>query len=134
MQSVWRCFFAHRLPAHEFADGGELLELLRRMSRDKVREANRHYLDTQEQDLRRACSLKDLSSEEREGLLDTGPSPEEIARVKEMLEQFIASLPSRHVGVVVMLFDGYSHREIAEELGCTERTVGRVVSYLQGIF
>jgi RNA polymerase sigma factor (sigma-70 family) len=77
--------------------------------------------------------LEDLSSEEREGLLDTGPSPEEIARVNEMLEQFIASLPPRHVAVVVMLFDGYSHREIAEELGCTERTVRRVVSYLQGI-
>jgi DNA-directed RNA polymerase specialized sigma24 family protein len=33
-----------------------------------------------------------------------------------------------------MLFDGYSHQEIAEELGCTERTVRRVVAYLQGIF
>jgi RNA polymerase sigma factor (sigma-70 family) len=138
VQSVWRSFFTHQLPARDFADDRELQRFLLRMSREKVHDANRHYLDSQRLNLRRVYSMEELPSEVRERLLDPRPSPSETAQAKEALEILLATMQPRQVAILVMLLDGYSHQEIAEEIGCAERTVARtverIVEYVQRIW
>jgi RNA polymerase sigma factor (sigma-70 family) len=136
VQSVWRLFFAHELQAHDFADDRELRRFLLRMSREKVHDANRRYLDSQRVNVRKVHSLEELSSAVKERLQDPGPSPSETAEAKEALEILLATMTPRQVGILVMLLDGYSHQEIAEEIRCTERTVQRaierIVEYIEG--
>jgi RNA polymerase sigma factor (sigma-70 family) len=128
MQSAWRSFFTHGLFTQDFTDERELRHYLQRLSRSKVLNVNKRYLDSQRRDLRRACSLDDLSPEARQRLLDTGPSAAEATAAKEILERLMAVLPPRYLPMIFLLRDGYSRREIAERLGCTERSVTRVVS------
>ena len=81
MQSAWRSFFTHGLFTQDFTDERELRHFLQRLSRSKVLNVNKRYLDSQRRDLRRACSLDDLSPEARQRLLDTGPSAAEATRL-----------------------------------------------------
>ncbi len=52
------------------------------------------------------------------------PDPEQLHAVENVLER-LAAIDPRHRTVVEMrVFEGRSHEEIAEHLGCTVRTVG----------
>ena len=70
-----------------------------------------------------------MSADQRERLADRSPSPAEIVEGQEALERLIASSP-RYGPIILMLAEGYTHQEIAERVGCTERTVERTVERL----
>jgi RNA polymerase sigma factor (sigma-70 family) len=130
VQSVWREFFTHDLPTRDFANEEELRHYLRCLSRFKALDANRRYLGSQRRNLHRECSLDGLSAEDRQRLLDPSPSPAEAVEAQDALEAVIASLPPRYGQVIILLSEGYTHVEIAERIGRTERTVERIVSQL----
>jgi RNA polymerase sigma factor (sigma-70 family) len=55
-----------------------------------------------------------------------GPSPAEAALLNEALERRLQSLGNAELcQIALWRLEGYSNREIAEQLGCTERSVER---------
>ena len=56
----------------------------------------------------------------------SGPSPAEAAVLNEALEKRLATLANPELRKVALLrLEGYTNREIATQLDCTERSVER---------
>jgi len=69
---------------------------------------------------------RECSWEEVQEYVGTDPSPEFALEVADYLEQLLTSLGDRSLPrVVEMKLGGFTHQEVAAELGCTERTVKR---------
>jgi RNA polymerase sigma-70 factor (ECF subfamily) len=56
------------------------------------------------------------------------PTPSEAAMLAETLERVLRGLDERDRRIVVLSLQGYAVLEISAELGCTERTVYRVLA------
>jgi RNA polymerase sigma-70 factor (ECF subfamily) len=55
------------------------------------------------------------------------PTPLEAAQLAEMVEHLLSSFEGRHREIVSLSLQGHSVPEISERVGCTERTVYRVL-------
>jgi DNA-directed RNA polymerase specialized sigma24 family protein len=80
--------------------------------------------------LRGESVLDLLASEGARGIEqvgEAGPSPEEQALLKECYERYVGGLPEPMRAVAEPLLAGRTHREIAEALGCSVRSVERKV-------
>src|SRR5205807_1540165 len=55
------------------------------------------------------------------------PTPSEAAMLSETLERLMRSLQGRHREILALNLQGYSPAEVSARLGCTERTVYRVL-------
>jgi RNA polymerase sigma-70 factor, ECF subfamily len=55
------------------------------------------------------------------------PTPLEAAQLAEMVEQLLSSFEGRHREILSLSLQGHSVPEISERVGCTERTVYRVL-------
>ena len=58
---------------------------------------------------------------------DPAPTPVEAAIFEETLAQVLSGLKERERPVVILRLEGYDIAEIAEQVGCSERTVHRVL-------
>jgi len=64
--------------------------------------------------------------EDVQDFLGTDPSPAFAMEVADYLEQLVVSLGDSSLQrIVEMKLSGFTHQEVASELGCTERTVKR---------
>ena len=61
------------------------------------------------------------------GLRAADPTPAEAAMLTETVEQLMNSLSGRHRQILALSLQGYAPPEISAQLGCTERTVYRVL-------
>jgi RNA polymerase sigma-70 factor (ECF subfamily) len=61
------------------------------------------------------------------GLRDDEPTPSEAAMLTDTVERLMRCLEGRQREVLALSLQGYSPAEISERLGCTERTVYRVL-------
>jgi RNA polymerase sigma-70 factor, ECF subfamily len=59
------------------------------------------------------------------------PSPAEAAALNDTLDTVLAPLRETHREVVVLTLQGYTQEEIAEQVGCSSRTVRRVLTQVQ---
>jgi RNA polymerase sigma-70 factor (ECF subfamily) len=59
------------------------------------------------------------------------PTPEEAALLAETLQGVLDGLRDDQRPIVLMRLQGCSHREISERVGCTERTVERVLKVVR---
>ena len=57
----------------------------------------------------------------------SGPSPEDAAKLVEM----IGLLSEREPKVAMLLFEGHTYREVANNLGCAEKTIQRTVKKIR---
>lgn len=72
------------------------------------------------------------TTENVEQMDDSEPQPEQIS--SEELHQLISELPDGYRTVVnLYVFEGYSHKQIAELLGITESTSGSQFYYAKRI-
>lgn len=55
------------------------------------------------------------------------PTPQEAASLVETLEHMLSGLDERRRQMVALRLQGYTVLEISQEIGCTERTVHRVL-------
>jgi RNA polymerase sigma-70 factor (ECF subfamily) len=62
---------------------------------------------------------------------DPAPSPSEAAMLAETLQQVLAGLTERERPVVLLRLQGYTIAEVSRQLGCTERTVGRILKQVR---
>jgi RNA polymerase sigma-70 factor (ECF subfamily) len=64
-------------------------------------------------------------------LVDPAPSPSEAAMLAETLQQVLAGLTERERPVVLLRLRGYTLAEVSRQVGCTERTVGRILKHVR---
>ena len=57
------------------------------------------------------------------------PTPEEIAIAKEEWQKVLADRPSHHQAILNAAASGKTLRELAAEIGVTERTIRRVLRH-----
>ena len=123
-QSVCRTFF-RRAQGGEFSlpDRESLWRLLCAITLNKVRLHARFHSAKKRGALRDGSDLSDAA----DITPDTQVSPEEAAEFADELSHLIDSLGETEGRLIRLKMEGYSHAEIAEQLTCTERTVGRLL-------
>ena len=137
-QSMGRTFFK-RLGRGDFdlADRDALWALLVTITLNKARNAADHHFAAR-RDVRREQSLA-LSAEDRSGapheslaLEAADPTPADAAGLNEALERRLRDLPEPDLKhVALMKLEGYTNREIAEAIECSERGVERKLNLIR---
>jgi len=61
---------------------------------------------------------------------DPGLSPQEIALLEESYQQYVGALPDRLRPFAELYLANLTHQEVADRLGCTERTVARKIALI----
>jgi RNA polymerase sigma factor (sigma-70 family) len=105
-----------------------LVTITLRKARNASKAQRREMRDlAREQPVAAAVAFDSVSeSWELEQMDAAGPSPAEAALLNEALERRLQSLGNAELRQIALWrLEGYSNREIAERLGCTERSVER---------
>jgi len=122
--SAYRSFFvAARQGRFEVQRGGDLWQLLVEITLHKLYRSAEHHL----------AKRRSVEREQRAGetshtslsLAGREPTPEEALAAADELQTILEQLSERGRLVIELRLQGYEHEEIAERLGCNERTVRR---------
>jgi RNA polymerase sigma-70 factor (ECF subfamily) len=133
LQSVFRSFFNRQAHGQVQADSWESLWSL--LVVITLRKCGRRwdYFHAARRDIRREVetdSLPDASGSTWQAP-DPEPTPEEAAMLTETVEQLMSSLEGRQREILTLSLQGLSPHEISDQLGCTERTVYRVLERIR---
>jgi RNA polymerase sigma factor (sigma-70 family) len=130
LQAVWASFFAIPDQKFTFNESGALVAFLVTLARNKVVEAVRQRLQTQKHDVHREESLDAPGPHEEAHLPGREPTPSAIAIAREEWQRVLQKQPAHYQCILHSRREGQSPRQIAEELGVSERTVRRVIRKL----
>jgi RNA polymerase sigma factor (sigma-70 family) len=64
-------------------------------------------------------------------VMDTEPTPAEAAEFADQMHQLLFGMDEEERQVVTMRLERYTYAEMAEQLGCSERTIRRIVKRVQ---
>ncbi len=134
VQSVCRTFLRRaRLGQFQLADSDGLWRLLCAITLTKVREQARFHLRQkrgvdQEQQLPAAAADSSMASFQPSA---GGPTPAEAAEFADQFERLMTSFDEEERQVVDLKLQECTNEEIAERLGCSERTVRRILKRVQ---
>jgi RNA polymerase sigma-70 factor (ECF subfamily) len=126
VQDVWAGFFAAP-PTTTFDEPKALIRYLVRMARNKVIDAFRQRVDIQAKNPNRAQSLDGSAAHQAPGLQAEGPTPSRVAMAREQWERLLQGQPVHYQRILILLSQGLTQHEVADELGIHERTVRRVM-------
>jgi len=110
----------------DLADDDSLWRLLCAITLTKVREKTRYHL-RQKRGLDREANLDALAAEP----LDSTPTPEEAAAFTDEFQHLVASLEEEERTMLELRLQERTHEQIAGEVGCSERTVRRILAGLR---
>jgi len=130
VQAVWASFFAEVPHQREFDRPDALIAFLVTLAQNKVVEAVRQRLQSQKYDVKRERALEDVEADKEAGLRAREPSPSQAAVANEEWHRLLADLPERYQRMLVLLREGHTQKDIAQELGVNEKTVRRVLDRL----
>lgn len=129
VQSVFRTFFGRvRNRRFRFQEESDLWKLLVSMTLNKLRNKV-DWHTAAKRDVRTETPI-DRSRVRVPSAFDKdgeSPSPSAVIAFIDLLEDFLGRLREGDRRILEMRLDGYSQEEIAKSLGCTERTVRRVL-------
>jgi RNA polymerase sigma factor (sigma-70 family) len=134
LQSMFRSFCARQARGDfRLADRDELWRLLVTITLRKARNMSKaHRRDRRDVEREQPAAVTEAGSDskamswELEQMDAAGPSPMEAALLSEALEKRLESLVDYDLRQIALWrLEGYSNREIAEQLDCTERSVER---------
>ena len=133
-QSACRTFL-RRAEVGEFqlADAEALWQLLCAITLKKVREQTRFHL-RQKRGLDRETDRHPASSGGPTfDAADGAPTPAEAAEFADQFERLLGSLDEEERKVVDLKLQEFTNDQVAERLGCAERTVRRVLKRVQSV-
>jgi RNA polymerase sigma-70 factor (ECF subfamily) len=131
VQSVFRSFFAHNASGRlgEFQSWDNLWGMLVVLTQWKCGR-RMDYFHAACRDVGREVPAeqpaRDQSSSDV-GVRDDEPTPSEAAMLTDTVERLMRCLDARQREVLTLSLQGYAPAEISVRLGCTERTVYRVL-------
>lgn len=125
VQAVWASFFALRNQGFAFQRSEALVAFLVQIARNKVVEAVRQRLQYQKYNVNRECHLDQPGTFEIFAARE--PTPEDIAIAREEWNNLLESQPVKFQQILMALRDGETQKEVAEQLGVTDRTVRNVL-------
>lgn len=126
-QAVWLSFFRDRQKIAEFDQPHQLVVFLANVTRNKVIEETRRRFNTQKCNVEKERALVETD----EGIKSSDPTASQVAIVEERIDELAATLPERYREIVRLVYQGVSHREIAEKLCIHERTVSKILARIE---
>jgi RNA polymerase sigma-70 factor (ECF subfamily) len=134
VQSAYRTFL-RRVQAGEFllADNEDLWRLLVAITLTKVRQQVRFHQRPKRR-FSQDVPLTSLSPERDEGCFDAvdpEPTPAEAAEFADQFQQIMESFDDEERQFVLLKLDQCTDIEVAQRLGCSERTVRRIHKRVQ---
>jgi RNA polymerase sigma factor (sigma-70 family) len=130
MQSALKSFFAHEAEgAYQLDNWDSLWSLLSRIA---VCKCHRRFEEFRAacRDVRREAVSADNSSFDCPAPT-RDPSPSEAAILSETVENLMRELLPREREILAFSLQGYNRAEVSDKVGCTERTVYRVLKYVR---
>jgi RNA polymerase sigma-70 factor (ECF subfamily) len=135
VQSVFRTFFGRmRNRRFGFEEESDLWKLLVSMTLNKLRNKV-DWHTAAKRDVRAEHSI-DADRQALPSAFDAdgqSPSPSAVIAFLDLLEDFMSRLRDTDRRILELRLDGYSQQEIAQEMGCTERTVRRVLERIRAL-
>ena len=131
VQLVWTSLFRAKGSLGRFDRPEELAAFLMTMARNKVGMEVRRRLLTVKSNVNRETSLEAGKHGLRIEVLGPAPEPVEIAIARERWEGIVEERPEQHRQIISLRLQGNTHKQIAGEVGVSERTVRR---FLQKLF
>ncbi len=130
VQLVWASLFRAKGSLDRFDRPEELAAFLMAMARNKVGMEVRRRLLTVKYNVNRETSLEAGKHGVQMKILGPAPEPIEIAIARERWESIIEERPKRHRQIIRLRLQGNTHKQIAGEVGISERTVRRFLQKL----
>jgi RNA polymerase sigma-70 factor (ECF subfamily) len=137
VQSVFRTFFRRaKVGQFQLPDSDSLWRLLCAITLTKVREQVR-FQGRVKRGLGREVSIESNDSSDGSGFglsqlgYGPGPSPADAAAFADQFRLLIESLGEEEKQLVALKLDDMTNDQIAEKLGCSERTVRRLLKQVQ---
>ncbi|GAB4155735.1 MAG: ECF-type sigma factor [Planctomycetaceae bacterium] len=129
VQSAYRSFFRNaREDRYTLSRSGDLWKLLAAITVKKVHGQVEHHTAQ-----KRAIHREQADPDDNElcgvhpEMVSREPSPTEALTVVEQLEEIMQGLSSEHRKILELRLQENTIEEVAEEVGCSERTVRRVL-------
>jgi RNA polymerase sigma factor (sigma-70 family) len=131
VQSVWASFFAVPLEGYHFDTPKALMAFLTDIATNKVADAARERLQTKKRDLNRLHSLDGSAAIPAGAVADHTPTPSQVVVAEDEWYRMLRSQPPYHRVILILLRQGHTHEEVAQQLSISTRTVRRVVQQAQ---
>lgn len=133
VQSAFGSFFLHH--AREEFDLGNWDGLWGLLTTITVRKCARkkRFFRQERRDIRREADVapnRDSSFGPGLEFKDLEPTPEQAAELVELIEQVMRKHQERDRHILVLALQGHTTAEVSEQVGCTQRTVQRVLCRL----
>jgi RNA polymerase sigma-70 factor (ECF subfamily) len=133
VQSVCRTFLRRaQHGAFQLEDAEGLWRLLCAITLTKIREQARFHLRQKRGLAREMDAAPGGDGAPAFDPVAPGPTPAEAAEFADQFEHLLAALDAEERAVVELKLQGCTHEEAAERLGCSERTVRRLLKRAQG--
>ena len=127
VQSACRTFFRRaRVGQFQLKDAEELWRLLCAITLTKLREQTRFHLRQ-----KRGLGQEVHAAEDTPAPLAPGPTPDQAAEFADLLERLLEGLGEREREIVALKLEEYTHEEIAQRVGCSDRTVRRTLQWVR---
>lgn len=135
VQSVFRSFFG-RIREHRFTfnEESDLWRLLVSITLNKLRnKVDWHTAAKRDVAMEQRMNAGSSSMPSAFDLDGETPSPEAVVMFIDLLENFMSQLRDTDRRVLELRLQGLTQEEIASEVGCTERTVRRILERIRTV-
>jgi len=127
VQDVWASFFAGVAEQETFERSAVLKGFLAAMANKKLAENFRSQCATQKRDTNREHSLDGSAVLSARELSAKQPTPSQFVAAEEEWERMLADLSPLQRHILTLLRQGYTHSEVAQELGLSEKSIQRLL-------
>jgi RNA polymerase sigma factor (sigma-70 family) len=131
LQEVWSSYF-RTVRDWTFQKPDDLISFLANMACNKITDAERHRLATRG-DLSGEEPLPQPTEDDRNNELPAPrqPTPSQFAVANEQWENLLRGLPPEYQRMLELLREGYTHEEIAQNLGIYTKVIQRFLEKLE---
>jgi RNA polymerase sigma-70 factor (ECF subfamily) len=131
VQDIWASFFAQCPGAEVWESPERIAAYLTAMAGNKMTEIFRQRFQSHRYNLRRELQFDEDVHERLCDRPTTDPTPSQHFMAEEQFQQLLQGLPDHYRRILELRRAGYTHEEIAQQLGIHKKTVSRVIQQVQ---